>query len=318
MIGCRKENFQPNGEISDQSLAQKPGKESGCRVTSFDYYVGVADEHQVDYYTYKSGLVDEWAVWYGGVYKMEYDQRGKLEKSGYYVDDVLVYSIDFIYEKDKVVKEVWYKADTKDIDDAVFYTFDTKGRNTRRESFLYDFYTDNTYTADGDLLSWKLYVGGSPLVSGHYTYYDHYRSPFVKGTPGIAYNFPYSNPTFGYTKRWYSSEKMVVYDELGTPSVYYDEEPGQTQWHTDKTGVVELVDYVDGISGPGLSVGFEYENCRGGDSESNVRKVPPVRGDMKKISPRSLLQHYQGKSLKEQVIKFRQQIKSQKLKIERY
>ncbi|MEI9908775.1 MAG: hypothetical protein WDO71_03355 [Bacteroidota bacterium] len=61
----------------------------------FDYYDGVADFHQFDYYSYKKGLVDEWAVWYGGVYKMEYDHNGRLKKARNYDGDVLLYTIHF-------------------------------------------------------------------------------------------------------------------------------------------------------------------------------------------------------------------------------
>jgi len=267
-IGCQKETTE-SSELSEESSTQKRDskseKKDNCRVTLFDFYDGIADVHQYDTYSYKNGRVDEWAVWYGGVYKMEYDHRGKLKKSRYYLDDALVYTIYLLYKNDKVVKEIWYTGDTKDVDDEVVYTFDRKGQIVRMESIANDYYTDNTYAANGDLTSWKLYVGGSPVVSAHYTYYNRYKSPFVEGTPGIEYNLPYINSTFGYTKWWYSSEKMVYYDENGNESVYYDQDPGQTKWQIGNNKYPELVSYFSPVSSSNHSVGFEYENCNGGN-----------------------------------------------------
>jgi hypothetical protein len=268
-IGCHKETTE-SPELIEESSTQKRDakseKKDNCRVTLFDYYDGIADVHQYDTYSYKSGRVDEWAVWYGGVFKMEYDHRGKLKKSRNYVDDALVYTIHFFYKHDKVVKEIWYVGDTRQVDDEIHYTFDRKGQIIKMESILNGYYTDNTYAANGDLTSWKFYLGGSPLVSGHYTYYNRYKSPFVDGTPGIEYNFPYINSTFGYSKWWYSSEKMVYYDENGNESVYYDQDPKQTKWKIGANKYPELVSYFSPTSSSNHSVGFGYENCERGNN----------------------------------------------------
>lgn len=270
LIGCQKQTRDQFEKKEDQLSGKKEhhqdNDKSRCRITLFDFYDGIADVHQYDTYTYKNGLVDEWAVWYGGVYKMEYDHRGKLKISRYYVDNALVYTIYLIYKNDKVVKEIWYTGDTKDIDDEVIYTFDKKGQIVRMESIINGYYTDNTYAANGDLTSWKLYVGGSPVVSAHYTYYNRYKSPFVEGTPGIEYNLPYINSTFGYTKWWYSSEKMVYYDENGNGSVYYDQDPRQTKWQIGDNRYPELVSYFSPVSSSNHSVGFGYENCERGNN----------------------------------------------------
>jgi hypothetical protein len=305
IIGCQKETQETKPEIDLQSSA-KPKNE--CRLTSFDYYDGIADNHQIDYYTYKDGLVDEWRVWYGLVYKIEYHSDGKLKTARGYEGDDLVYTIQFVYENGRIVREFWYVGNTNVLDDDINYTYDRKGQIIKGESLMLGYYTENVYTPNGDLESWKFYDGVSPVVSGHYTYSNHYKSPFVGGTPGVDYNFPYSNSTFGQTKWWYSSEKIISYDEVGNPTVYYDQDPLQTQWQIGSNDNLEYVEYVDRLSGTHLSVGFEYENCRE-SGNSNSRIAPPSSGGIKKINPLSLIVHNPSKSIKTQIAELRQQLK---------
>lgn len=321
--GCQKQiKDQPINSETETELQAKgyhKGDKDGCRLTSFDYYDGIADQHQIDYYSYNRGLVDEWAVWYGWVYKMEYDAMGRLKKSKVFEGAVLLYTIHFFYKNDKVVKETWYIGDTNVVFDEVIYTFNKKGQMTRGESFMSDYYTANTYTVKGDLASWKFYVGGSPFVSGDYTHYAHYKNPLVEGTPGISYGFPYINAAFTITKRWYTSEKITYYDEFGNPSVYFDEDPHQTQWQIGSHKYPENVEYIDVISGTHLSVGFEFENCDRGNSHHNKSTEINLNKNKNKnfaasldspLSIRSILSGSRNK-LKKRINEFRKEMKRQ-------
>jgi hypothetical protein len=309
MTGCQKENLSTDGEANDGPVTEKSINGTGCRVTSFDYYVGLAGDHQVDHYSYKDGLVDEWATWYGSTYKLEYDENNRLTRARAFDGDVQFASIDFLYDNNRVVRELWYDGTSDVVYDDLVYIYDRKGQLVVAESDLLGYRTDNVYTRDGDLESYKFYQDGMPVMSGHYTYDTHNKSPLHNGTPGVYHNFPYINTTFGQTKWWYSSEKIMLYDEFGTPSVYYDEDPAQTQWNIGSNGLAELVEYTDGISGADLSVGFGYENCREGGGGNSPRSASPARPQTGKISFRSLLQRDPRKSPRERVAAFRRQAK---------
>jgi hypothetical protein len=263
----------------------------------------------VDHYSYKDGLVDEWATWYGSTYKLEYDENNRLTRARAFDGDVQFASIDFLYDNNRVVRELWYEGTSDVVYDDLVYIYDRKGQIIIAESALLGYRTDNVYTRDGDLESYKLYQDGMPVFSGHYTYDTHNKSPLHNGTPGVYHNFPYINTTFGQSKWWYSSEKIILYDEFGTASVYYDEDPAQTQWNLGSNGLAELVEYTDGISGADLSVGFGYENCREGGGGNSPRLASPASPVTGKISIRSLLQRDPRKSPGERVAAFRRQAK---------
>ncbi len=308
-IGCRKETLQFNEENTAQSMAEKSNKAQGCRVTTNDIYNGLSDQHQIDHYTYKNGLVDEWKTWYGMDYKLEYDAKGKLNVARGYDGANLVYRIQFIYNNNRVIKEIWYEGNSNVVADDYRYSFDRKGQIIKAESTVLGYYTENVYTADGDLESWKFHDGGMPVVSGHYTYSNHYKSPLRGGTPGVEYNFPYANSTFGQTKWWYSSEKIMLYDEFGTASVYYDFDPVQTLWQTANYGNLEKVNYVDRQTATHFSVSFEYENCRDGGGNNNSNATSPSYKGRNKLNPMTLLQRNPSKSIKRQVKELRQSLR---------
>src|SRR5690349_10252667 len=83
-IGCQKELKQPIEQIAEQSNAAAEKKSNNCRLTMYHYYDAIADYSQVDYFSYKNGLADEWFVSYGNLFKMEYDSKGKLKISRMY------------------------------------------------------------------------------------------------------------------------------------------------------------------------------------------------------------------------------------------
>jgi hypothetical protein len=285
---CQKEVLNDPNLISEAS-AGGPGLDNstGCRLTSFDFYNADGDYHQTETYVYKNGLVDKWYAWFGGVFAMEYNNNGKLVRSGFYIDDALLNTIDFLYEKDKVVHEIWYDGDTRDIADEVYYTYNTKGEMIIAESTNSDYITINTFSANGDLLSWFTVVGGLPYAKGEYVYTKQIKNP-LKQRPGIDYEFPYFNSA-GFGKSYIASEKITVYDEDGNPFVTYQADPLVTQWHLGYQQFPTLVEYIDKNTGKYSAVTMVMENCgqeNAGGSKSLYQKMVP--GKIKPGSPGSL------------------------------
>ncbi len=273
ITGCQKEEREFSEEITKQSTASRSEKGGGCRVTMYDYYDPTIDYHQVDYFTYKNGLVDEWLTFYGGLYKMEYDNKRKLKIARLYDGEILLNEIHFIYNKNKVVKEIWYDGNTQQVVDEVNNTYNHKGEMIRNESTYFDYYVTNTYTKQGDLESWFLFVGGLPVQKAEYTYRDEFKNPYG-ARPGIDYSFAWINSAFGAGKRWYSSEKSTYYDAEGNnPFVFYDNDPLQTIWQPAAQNYPLKATYFDRLSDAhNITNTFEYENCPGCDNNNAKRQ----------------------------------------------
>jgi hypothetical protein len=311
-FGCQKQEFSDPGLISEAS-AGGPGKDNstGCRLASYDFYNADGDYHQTEYYTYRDGLVDKWYVWFGGVFEMEYNTKGKLVRSRFYIDDALVNTIDFLYEKDKVVQEIWYDGGTRDIADEVYYTYNTKGEMIMAESRNNDYITTNTFSANGDLLSWFTVVGGMPYAKGEYVYTKQIKNP-LRYRLGLEYDFPYFNPAGLNGKSYIASEKITVYDENGTAIVTYEADPFLTQWHLGYQQFPTLVEYIDKNTGKYSAVTMVMENCgqeNAGDSKSINQKM--ATGKIKPGSPESLRALSAGsrRGLKQRLVEFQKRIK---------
>src|SRR5215203_2237405 len=82
-VSCQKESTSPQ-ESDTQSSASKPETAGSCRLTSYDYYDGIGDFHNVTYFNYKNGVVDEVLTSYGLRFNMENDKQGKLIASEIY------------------------------------------------------------------------------------------------------------------------------------------------------------------------------------------------------------------------------------------
>jgi hypothetical protein len=309
---CQKEVLYDPGLISEAS-AGGPGQDNstGCRLTTFDFYNADGDYHQIESYVYKNGLVDEWHTWWGGIYKMEYNDKGKLIRSWLWQGDVLINTIDFIYEKDKVVHEIWFDGGTNDIADEVYYTYNTKGEMVMALSTVNDYTTINTFNANGDQISWFVSLGGLPYVKGEYVYTKQIRNPMSQ-RPGIDYEFPYINPSYIAGNSWIASEKITYFDEFGNPFVTYDADPQFTKWHLGYQQFPTLVEYSGKDNGSYSSVSFEMENCgqenAGGSKSINQRMAT---GKIKPGSPESIRALTAGprRGLKQRLAEFQKQIK---------
>jgi hypothetical protein len=270
--GCRKETTKTtelNEEIAQSSMENRSDKGGDCRLTLYDYYTSIDDYHQVDYFSYNRGKVDEWLTSWGSLFKMEYDKNEKLKIARMYDGETLVNTIKFIYKNGKVVKEIWYDGNTNVVADEVTNTYNQKGEMIRNESISFDYYVTYTYTNEGNLKSWFYFFGGLPSQKAEYTYRSEFKNPYG-ARPGIEYSFPYANSSFGTGKNWYSSEKITLFDEGGNSSVYYDQDPRQTVWQRGPKNYPLMASYIDRISSGVITNTFEYENCSGHHNDSQA------------------------------------------------
>ncbi|MEJ7768338.1 MAG: hypothetical protein WKF89_11045 [Chitinophagaceae bacterium] len=250
-----------------------------CLMTSYDYFNAEIDLHTMDNFQFKDGLVDV-ATSAGTDYKMEYNVHKKLIASKAYVGGVLLYVIKFLYDNNnRIIEEDWRHATTNAVYDHLIQTYDSKGKLVRSESDVQDYYCINTYSSDGALISWKFFGGGKPLQMGEYAYYDNFKNPYLS-LAGLDYNFFYGNTGFGINlgKRWYSNEKITVYDEAGDPTILYEQDPSKTNWTGGQQRYPQQVKYITFGTHQTILNTFEYENCSSslGSTPSHKNQTQPL------------------------------------------
>ena len=280
-LGCQKHSSQGDEQsILNESL-QKTNNSGGCRITMYDYYNSIDDYHNFDYLTYKNGLVDEWIAFYGTVYKMEYGAGNKMKTARAYDGSTLTNTIQFVYQNNKIVKELWYVGASMVLDDEVTITRNAKGEIIKTESQALNYVVLHTYSSKGNVTSWSYYVGGGLLQKAEYTYNDNYKSPFRSAT-GIEYAFPYANSGFAFMPDWYSSEKITIYDQNGVGSVYYDLDPSKTIWTPGRQKYPLQANYYNQMNTLTIKNTFSYENCVPGDHA----KTAPLQRQRLDLDPR--------------------------------
>ncbi len=300
-IGCQKD-LKENPETDLQQANAKPKNE--CRMTNFTYPGG-----EYNYHYNNQGLCDEWNISDYGLFRQEYDINRRLAISKLYVGGDLIFTIHFFYEGKKVNKEIWYNGNTSEIYDEVLYTYNSKGEMVRMESFIGDYYTIMSYTAEGNNSSWDFFIGGSPYYSVVSIYTKPYKNPYL-AVPGIEHGFPFINPHINSSKWSSASDKFTVYDENGDPIVVFDYDPAQTFWQLGQQNYPLSVTFYDLISEQWFPLTFEYENCIPGNNNSNARITQaPSTTSSRKINPVMLLKRSPSKSIKEQAMELRRQFR---------
>ncbi|HMG68675.1 MAG TPA: hypothetical protein VK588_13345 [Chitinophagaceae bacterium] len=276
IAGCQKELKSTKTETPDPENAffQNDHKQE-CRLVSN------TSEFGDQTYTYnRRGLVDQWNVSDYGNLKMEYDARGRLIKSRLYTDGVLVNTIAFFYQGDRVVKETWYDGDTKNKEDEVFYFFNREGSVWKSQSIIQDYVSIYKYTSDGGgVKEWNFYIGGILNYAQQYTYLPpHHKEPNL-ARPGVDYDFISANGRISQ-QRWYStSEKDISYDENGlNPQVLVDQDPYKSVVHANQHNYVTATDFFDNLTQDYIHFRFDYTNCGSDNSDHSQsnQKLSPV------------------------------------------
>lgn len=296
MTGCKKETKEMNYDFGFHS--------DGCRLLSNTSEFG-------DYsYTYNQrGLLDEYDnPYYGGYFKMEYNLREQLIKSKLYSGGALVNTIVFFYQDNHVVKETWYDGDTQTKVDEVFYTYNRNGKASKSKSNIQDYSSVYTYTPEGNISQWDLYISGLISYSQQFTYLPpHHKNPNL-AISGLVYDFSAPNGWFN-ADNWYStSEKDISYDENGmNPEVVLDQDPSKTVVQFNEHNYVTRCNYFDAVTQTYTHFIFDYENC-GADNRTNAQadtKSLPVNNG--KLNLLHFLRPGSSKSFKEQLKEFKSQ-----------
>ncbi len=294
---CKKETKEINYDFGFHS--------DGCRQVSNNSEYGNLT------YTYNQrGLVDQWNVDYlDGYFTMEYNAIGHLVKSKYYSEGVLVNTVVFFYQGDRVVKETWYDGDTQTKTDEVFYTFNRDGKVTKGQSFLDDYTSIYKYTPDGSSVSeWDFYMGGILNYTQQFTYLPpHHRDPDL-ARPGLDYDFFSANGRESQS-RWYStSEKDISYDENGmNPQVLVDQDPTKSIVQFNDHNYITVTDFYDNIAQTYIHFLFTYENCGSGDGDKTSSASKSLSVNNSKITLGKFLRIGSSKPIKDQLKEFRMQ-----------
>ncbi len=314
ITGCQKQINEPQSSPAtdlqkDESQARGDHEEhrNECRLTE-----SVVDgEIETFHYNHK-GLCDEWNISSWALLKLEYNASGLLTKSRVYVGNELIYTIRFFHTGEKVNKEIWYDGNSENVADVVFYTFNRRGQNTRMESFVGDYYTLNTFDAAGNVTAWDFYSGGTRAYSSRATFVHRFKNP-RRAISGIDYGFPFLNAAIFANPFCIASEKLIAYDENGSPVVLYDYDPRRTSYRPASQDYPASGTFFDRVTNDWTSQAFDYENCggRGHDNHNNSQKVAPstVPG-VNNMNLMMLLKPNSAKSMKERVNDFRQQLKN--------
>jgi hypothetical protein len=272
-LACQKQHIKGDEEIIGNESLQKSNNSGGCRITMYDYYNAIDDYHTIDYLTYKNGLVDEWTAYYGSVYKMEYGAGNKLMVARVYDGGSLTYTIKFIYQNNKIVKELWYEGATQVLVDEVTITRNAKGEIIKTQSPAFNNIVLYTHDSKGNVTSWSYFEGGIILQKGDYTYDSNTKDPYLSAS-GIDYAFPYANSGFVFMPNWYSSEKITLYDQNGVPTVYYDLDPTKTVWTLGRQNYPLQATYYNQFNTLTTTNTFSYENCGPG---GHAKTAPLLR-----------------------------------------
>ena len=310
--GCQKEVKEQtvNSEIEDQFKQDHEGDKNECRLVLLDWSAGGAGLWQFHYN--KKGLADQWTIDYGdGVIeeKIYYDKNNRLIKAdeNYYGSG---YVYRFYYTGRRLTRATRTSVDFPDDANDFTYTYNRKGQNIRQDDVKSDIHVLMDYDAMGNCTRTDLYFGSDLYYSDNYTFEKPIKNPLLN-VPGIETGFLSYGGTYMGNKRWFTSNRTVIYDN-GVPFVFNDYDPSKTIPITDRHNLPVSVNYYDRISETSFDIVFDYDNCGGKTGQQDHRSF---QGNMNKQANRSILQIHPVlfwgslKSIKEQIQKFRQQKK---------
>ena len=311
VAGCQKQiKDQPASILKSEDELQSRGSHGDdreeCRLLS-----NISEFGEQTYTYNQRGLVaqENFDFFPDGNLKMEYNAKGRLAKSRIYSGDVLLNTIVFFYQDDRVVKETWYDGDTDVKTDEVFYYYNRNGKVWKSRSIIGDYSSFYHYTPDGGSVDgWKFYVGGKLNYEQVFTYLPpHHKMP-LRARPGIKYDFISSNGWWGSGRWWSTSEKDISYDENGeNPVVFVDQDPTRTIVETNCNNYPTITNFFDVLTQDYIHFKFTYENCCDGKEQKPATAQKSLPLTNRQINPIQFLRFGSAKSVKEQIRELRQQ-----------
>ncbi len=273
LFSCQKDIADPERRANEISAAQGGAESGSCKLTAFDLNFGDGVYTQFEEYTYENGKLRDWLVFYGGYYRMEYNTNGTMKRALYYFDDDLVNTIDFVYEDNRIVMEIWRDALTNDIIDEVVNTYNQRGLIVKSVSPAYDYEVLYDHDQKGNVTRWRFIGGGSIQQQGEYTYEKPIRNP-LRTVDGLAYQFGYANGAAFSGPDWYTSERITLFDENGDPSVFYDLDPAATEFVSRPGNMPSQGTYTDLLTQLPNVARFEYNACGNDFNQKTARSDP--------------------------------------------
>jgi hypothetical protein len=296
LFGCSKDIKDSSVKAVVQNDTRSDNNGNSLRLTHIQSEFGDLN------FTYnQDGLVDRLdASYYNGYFKHQYNEDGRLIIARFYsLDDLLQFRIEFFYDKNEVVHEIWYNGDTWDKNDEVFYTFDNRGLMTRAESFMLGYHATYKYSAEANMLEFTFYLGDNPFVKGSYTYLSHLKNPY-SAISGRTYDYYNANGFFDRNK-WYStSQYFLLYDEQGNAEVLSDQDPAKTIQVGGPSNYVTASNYYESLDQTWIHFTFTYDKSNNSGLAKSSGKMT-----LAKIFERSSI-----KSIREKVKEFKLHTKS--------
>jgi hypothetical protein len=152
----------------------------------------------------------------------------------------------------------------------VRYTYNNKGQNTRQDDDINDEHVLMYYDAMGNCTRTDVYLGSDLWYSDNYTFNAPVDNPWLQ-VPGIEIGFLSYGGTYASNKRWFTSNRTVIYNTDGTSFVYNDYDPSKTVIQTNNNKLPISARYYDRITKSTVTITLNYDNC--GKSDGNGHHV---------------------------------------------
>jgi hypothetical protein len=321
ITGCQKQINEPPSSLPESTDAEQQARsrndhgENNCRLVTLDW--PTVGKWQLRYN--RKGLADQWTIDYGSgsplhTNAMTYDRNNRLVKSieNYFGS---VYEYRFYYSHDRLTRVTRINVDIPEDATDFRYTYNRKGQNIRQDDDTHDQHVFMYYDALGNCTKTDIYLGTDLWYSDNYTFNASVKNP-RSNIPGVETGFPFYGTGGLSDKRWFTSNRTVIYEADGTPFVYNDYDPSRTVIRTNNSNLPTSARYYDRVSESSLTITLDYDNCGrggghghdGGGHHENDRTTTSSPDNIRNQVDRIL--HSRGINKKAQVEELRKQIKN--------
>ena len=315
ICGCKKTAPLDEPLVSADKLQGKHDNDDDddgrCRLI-FSDRDGV---YSTSYHYNRNGLVDNWKIdyhdGYPDVYNFTYDNRNHL-KTAYVVFNysARVFDVKYQYQGDRLVKETWFTAGTKDVVDEIVNTYNNRDQIIKRKSVPKNIYCTFTYNFLGNNPLVNYYVNDELFLKEEYTHQQFNRNPLTS-LKGIPVMLPYYD--FVISSWWETSQKWTIYEE-GVPTVIVDLDPKTAVMKLGPKHYLTSVSNFDRAIQQNTKAIFKYENCGGKD---DVNEQLPASDNIvaSKNSPMAIIAKFKRALLPGQSESIKNEVKELKRKL---
>ena len=269
--GCGKqinEQVVTTEQQTESQILQNNKDKSKCRLVTLDWSEGGAGLWQYGYNN--NGLADTWTIDYGDGAINEviyYNENGRMIRADEdYFGSNYVYR--FYYTHNRLTRLTRTSVEFPDQGMDFQYTYNNKGENIRQDDYINDEHVLMYYDAMGNCTKTDIYLGSDLWFSDNYTFSSAVKNPWLY-VPGVETGFLSYGGTYPSNKRFFTSNRSVLYDTDGTSYVLNDYDPSQTVIQTGSHNLPISARYYDRVTESPLTITFDYDNCGGGNDNAN-------------------------------------------------